>query len=791
MARTEFIAAILTLSFACLAFGQAAPEDTRSFRLVSIPEAAERIGPDFRPKLLGESVRVQGIVEAALLEAPDASYLPILDPQSKNAGLMLVFSGDNESKRSIGAEISPGVLIEAHGIVSLHNGQAVVKPTGIKVIGKVVLPHPQVLTPNAAASFQFEGMLVKIEAEVWEYREANRGDLLEFQDAGQTIRVFLPLMKGTMERPLAAYHRGDRIRVQGLVSQFCLSPPYNRYFQLLVANPKDIELIEPRPALPPQVVPATVLLILLGILAAWYFQQRSRSQNRMVQKMLQASEEIYGLGTAREAAEILRSRLLELLPADNVSVYHYDPTRKSLERIPDSASSTMHSFHIDECYTAVENGIALAVRNKTLLQFSDTTSADLLHQKEDISRSLLVIPMRNRNESRGAIVVTGVAGRLLLSEALHPAAQHLANDACQYFEGLEQVALREQIHRSEKLAVAGQLIHGVITELNVPLERIRELTAQMSDSDASAIHEQVQKASETVRRIISVARAEQIDARPVDLRFLFQKLMEEMDEDLRKALIESEINLSPESLYVLGSLEQLAKVFENLFLHAKAAATYSLEHLFILNLNRIGRSAMIEIEFSGPFGEGEGPDFSGAALGLAISRGLLQSYGGEIRFTTIRTGRYRYEVELPSLSSNPTEDFPHAMKFAPQRGTITALLVEPELQTQRKLLAIFGELNHRLIPVTNIEEAADLAEKIRFDIVFSSARPDGGTWVELFHRVHHRTPHFTLLSESAEEQSADILDGSSSSMLRKPFEESDIVSLLERIQKNAQPGSRS
>jgi len=147
-------------------------------------------------------------------------------------------------------------------------------------------------------------------------------------------------------------------------------------------------------------------------------------------------------------------------------------------------------------------------------------------------------------------------------------------------------------------------------------------------------------------------------------------------------------------------------------------------------------------------------------------------------------------VELPSLNSSPSEDFSTAVQFAPQRGMITALLVEPEIQSQRKMLAIFGELNHRLIPVSNIQEAADLAEKVRFDIVFSSAMPEGGTWAELFQKVHHRTPHFALLSESAEEQSFELLEGTSSSMLRKPVEEKDIMSLLERIQQGATLGLR-
>ena len=100
MDRTKLIAFSVLSLLVGPARGQMAPEDTRSFRLVSIAEASERVGPDFRPRLLGESVRVEGIVAASFLEAPDATYLPILDAKTKIAGLMLVFTGDNESKRS-------------------------------------------------------------------------------------------------------------------------------------------------------------------------------------------------------------------------------------------------------------------------------------------------------------------------------------------------------------------------------------------------------------------------------------------------------------------------------------------------------------------------------------------------------------------------------------------------------------------------------------------------------------------------------------------------------------------
>ncbi|MCX6612695.1 MAG: hypothetical protein NTW74_17820, partial [Acidobacteria bacterium] len=492
MARRTSIKIVICLSALQIVYGQGATEESRAYRIVKLSEASARVGPDYRPKLLGEVVRVQGLVQAPVLDAPDASYLALLDAEGKSSGLMLVFSGDNESRKPTGKDIVAGALIEASGIVSLHAGQAVVKPSELKVIGKGSLPDLIRLTPMSAASFQYEGLKVEIQGVVGEFREGSKGDLLDFSEGGQSIRVFLPLMKGGAEHPLAVYQKGDRIRVQGLVSQFCLRPPFNQFFQLLLASPKDIEMVEPRPAVPPQIVPAAVLMVLLVILAAWYLQQRARRQNRVIQRMLQASEELYGAGTAREVAEILRSRLIELVAADAVSTYHYDP-------------SVLHSFHVDECGNAMENGIALAVKNKTLLQFVDTNSADLLQGKEEEAKSLLVIPMRNRNEVRGALVLTGPTGRLLMIEALQPAAQHLANDACQYFEGLEEAAVREQIHRSEKLAVAGQLIHGVLTELNAPLEKIRDLTAALGSSDAAAIHEQVQKASETVKRIVAVA----------------------------------------------------------------------------------------------------------------------------------------------------------------------------------------------------------------------------------------------------------------------------------------------
>lgn len=780
-----FFRPLILVLICCSVFGQNAP------RSVSLAEASARLEPDFRPKLSGELVEVQGIVAHPPIEAPDAVYLAIQATTPDRHGLMLVFTAANRQVlQSIGA-LQSGQILSATGPIQQHAGQAVLKPTSLRVTGSAEPPKPVSLLASEAASLDRLGQLVSVEGTVADYREASSGDTLEFlPESGAatapSIKVYLPILRQGVARPLASYVRGDHIRVRAIVNQFCQSAPYNRHFQLIIPHAANVELVAGAPVVSPRLLPATVLLILLGIIGAWYSQQRSARQNRSVQRLLDTSEALCTATTAREVADYIRTGLLELIPAKTLDLYRYDEERKFLERIPDSESSQTHSFHIEEANNARERALSLSVRNRAILQFPNSQTAALLHDAQSQPQSLLIVPIRRRDQVLGALLLSGPAGKKLLSESLHPALLHLANDAGQHIEHLEQSALREQIHRSEKLSVAGQLIHGVLTELNGPLESIRNLSKALEQPQGEAIREQVAKASETVGRIISVARAEQMDSRPVELQLLFHRMEPHFVAAAKESGIQFEFQLSSDVIHVLGSQSQLQKVFENLLSHASFAAAHSLEKSMSLHLTRVGRSAMVEIVFTGPFGEGEGPDFSAAALGMAISRGLLQSHGGDVRFVTQRPGHYRYEVELPSLSSHAVDESSNFAASSSSSGQLTALLVEPDQQAQRRVLAIFGELNHRLIPVSSVEEAADLAEKLRFDLVLSSTRPEGGTWAELFHRVHHRTPHFTVMSESAaspeSDPSSNLLDGRSASMIPKPVEERDLAQLLARLE---------
>lgn len=755
---------VVMLAVASVVWAQAV--EVRPLRVSEVGAKGEGDG---RPRWLGETVRVRGVVETELIAAVDGVYTGLLDPETRAHGVLVVFSGDNQEATP--ETVSAGMVVEAEGVVGLHAGQVVLKPVEWKVVGQETAPGAVGVADSEGLGSEKVGRSVTVVGEVMGYEETAQGSVLRLKNAV----LLWPHVGKRGERQLAMFRKGDRVKATGLLRQYAMRAGQQGNFQVLLGGPEDVEWLMAGEGTPGWLLPGAVAGILLAMVFAWQQQQRARRDQREGKQLLEASEELYGLPTVREAAELLRSRLMELTGAAGVSVYHYDANKKLLERIPDQSGGSGHGFHVEEGETPLERALGLAVRNGAALRFRQTRGVAVLGEGGK-NEALVVLPMGKAGAVRGAVALTGEAGKELAREGLMASLQHLANDAGQHMAEIEEAAVREQGHRSEKLAVANQLIHGVISELNGPLEKLRDLAAALPTKEAEGIQGQVGEVSEIVKRIVAVARAEQFDARPVDLRQLFQRLLEGQEEG-----VEEETNLGPEPLYVLGSSDQLQRVFENLLKHARAAAGHSVERSLEVGLNRLGRSAMIEIGFSGPFGEGEGPDFHSGALGMAITRGLLQSYGGELRFATARPGRYRYDIELPSLGVSGSEEGGGLAGLNAQKGTLTALLVEPELAVQRRLLGLFGEGNHRLVPVGGMEEAVDLCEKMRFDVLFCSARPEGGTWAELFQRTHHRVPYFVLLEEGEETEAAELLEGTTAMRLRKPVGEEELATLLEKI----------
>jgi CheY-like chemotaxis protein len=89
---------------------------------------------------------------------------------------------------------------------------------------------------------------------------------------------------------------------------------------------------------------------------------------------------------------------------------------------------------------------------------------------------------------------------------------------------------------------------------------------------------------------------------------------------------------------------------------------------------------------------------------------------------------------------------------------------------------------HRVIPVDNAEEAADMVQRMPFDAIFCTVRLPGLSWIEFFKRVRRRIAAFVLLTESYDSEAGGVLKDGIGFVLRKPLEESEVDIVLAEVE---------
>src|SRR6266480_4805383 len=168
---------------------------------------------------------------------------------------------------------------------------------------------------------------------------------------------------------------------------------------------------------------------------------------------------------------------------------------------------------------------------------------------------------------------------------------------------------QEQLVQAGKLATLGELTTGVAHELNNPLNNIGLFIGNVLDQvrlgsfDADDVIEELENAMEQVRKATAIishlrtfGRAAPVSVEPVDVDDVIERSLLLMQEQLRLRGIEIALDLSPDTLIVLGNAIQLEQVFINLLTNSRDALAESRGKTI-----RIGTTAdadWIRIQFS-------------------------------------------------------------------------------------------------------------------------------------------------------------------------------------------------
>jgi two-component system NtrC family sensor kinase len=225
-------------------------------------------------------------------------------------------------------------------------------------------------------------------------------------------------------------------------------------------------------------------------------------------------------------------------------------------------------------------------------------------------------------------------------------------------------AAQEQLVRNEKLAALGRLAAGVAHEVNNPLQPILNcLEVAVEDIENNqpvdvevlrVAEKEVQRIKSIVARLLDFARPSTTDKTEYDLADLVREVLTLARKQLERMHVQIHTKLSPVSP-LTGTPAQLKQVFLNLVINAMEAmpegGDLTVEvfeedggaKVVIADTGMGMDSHTVERIFEPFYSTKE----DGTGLGLAVSYGIIQGHGGEIRADSKPNKGTRFTVWLP------------------------------------------------------------------------------------------------------------------------------------------------
>ena len=316
--------------------------------------------------------------------------------------------------------------------------------------------------------------------------------------------------------------------------------------------------------------------------------------------------------------------------------------------------------------------------------------------------------------------------------------------------------------------------------------------------DLRAMHSEAQHATSILQRLISFARPQKAGPKLVDINVVLRSVISIRETKWEGRGIRVRLQLSPSPPMVASDASHLEQVFLNLLINAERALEQAREKVITVRTAIVGKRVLISISDTGPglspdaqkkvfnpFFDSKKPNET-AGLGLAVCQSLIEGHGGTVRVSSNPGHSTTFEIEYPLAEALPRQPapVPADRKALPrQRANLTALVIDEDRKVQDSLLNLLSDRSYRVITVSSADEALDLAERARFDLVLCDVRMRGMSGIELYRRVQNRIQSFVFLTaDTFSPDLREIFSEDNQAVLAKPFTAADVERLLDEIE---------